>query len=67
MTPTEAKLKVVRDWSKPKNIRGVRSFLSSTNYYRGFVKNFAAMAGTLIDLTRKGVTWQWRPYQWLAF
>ena len=27
MTPTEAKLKVVRDWSKPQNVRDIRSFL----------------------------------------
>ena len=39
MTPTEAELKVVRDWSKPQNIRDIRSFLVFTNYYRRFVKN----------------------------
>ena len=62
MTPTEAKLKAVRDWSKPQNIRDIQSFLGFANYYRRFVKNFAGMGGPLTDLTRKGVPWQWEPY-----
>ena len=58
MTPTEAKLKAVRDWSKPQNIRDIRSFLGFANYYRQFVKNFVGMVGPLTDLTQKGVPWQ---------
>ena len=57
MTPTEAKLKAVCDWSKPQNIRDIRSFLGFTNYYRRFVKNFADVAGPLTDLTKKRVPW----------
>ena len=67
MTPTEAKLKAVRDWSKPQNIKDIRSFLGFANYYRRFVKNFASVAGPLTDLTRKGVPWQWGRYQQQAF
>ena len=63
MTLTEAKLKVVQDWGAPKNVRDVRSFLGFANYYRRFVKDFAAIADTLTSLTRKEVTWQWGPYQ----
>ena len=44
MTPTEAKLKAVRDWATPQDIKGVRSFLGFANYYRHFVKNFVAIA-----------------------
>ena len=29
MTPTEAKLKAVRDWAAPKDVKGVRSFWGS--------------------------------------
>ena len=53
MTPTEAKLKAVRDWATPKDVKGVRSFLGFTNYYRRFVQNFAAIADTL-DIIDKG-------------
>ena len=63
MTPTEAKLKAVRDWAKPQNVRDIWSFLGFANYYRWFVKNFAGVVGPLTDLTRKNVPWQWGPYQ----
>ena len=67
MTPTEAKLKAVRDWGTPKTVKDVRSFLGFANYYRRFVKDFAAIADPLTSLTRKEVTWQWGPYQRQAF
>ena len=62
MTPIEAELKAVRDWSKPQNVRDIRSFLGYANYYRRFVKNFARVAGPLMDLTQKNVPYQWEPY-----
>ena len=67
MTPKKAKLKAIRDWSKPQSIRDMQSFLGFANYYRRFVKNFAGVVGPLTDLTKKGVPWQWGPYQRHAF
>ena len=67
MTPTEAKLKAVRDWATPQDVKGVRSFLGFANYYRRFVKDFAAIADPLTSLTKKDVEWQWGPYQRCAF
>ena len=67
MTPTEAKLKAMWDWAKPQNVRDIQSFLGFTNYYRRFIKNFAGVAGPLMDLTRKNVPWQWGPYQRQTF
>ena len=37
MNPTEAKLRVVRDWAWPKSVQDVRSFSGFANYYRRFV------------------------------
>ena len=67
MTPTEAKLMVVREWSRPQNVTEVRSFLGFANYYRHFVKNFAKMANPLMELTKKDMPWQWGPMQKRAF
>ena len=67
MTPTEAKLTAVREWSRPQNVTEVRSFLGFANYYRRFVKNFAEMANPLIELTKKDMPWQWGPMQKRAF
>ena len=58
MTPTEAKLKAVRDWAIPEDVKGVRFFLGFANYYRWLAQNFAAIADPLTSLTRKGVEWQ---------
>ena len=67
MTPIEAKLKAVQDWSKPQNVRDIQSFLGFANYYKIFIKNFAGVVGPLTDLTQKNVLWQWGPYQRQAF
>ena len=67
MAPTEQKLKAVRDWERPKDLRDVRSFLGFANYYRRFIKNFAAVANPLTELTKKDVPWQWGPFQREAF
>ena len=67
MTPTEAKLKAVRDWSRPQDLHGIQSFLGFANYYRRFLRNFVEVANPLTDLTKKGMPWQWGPSQKRAF
>ena len=67
MSPTEEKLKVLKEWKKPQNVRDVRSFLGFVNYYRRFVYNFAEVAHPLTELTKKGVAWQWGPMEQRAF
>ena len=67
MSPTEEKLKVLKEWNKPHNVRDVRSFLGFANYYRRFVYNFAEVAHPLTELTKKGVEWQWGPMEQRAF
>ena len=44
MTPTDEKLRAVREWETPKDVKDVRSFLGFANYYRRFVQSFAAIA-----------------------
>ena len=58
MMPTEAKLKAVRYWAFPEDVKCVRSFLGFANYYRRFVQNFATITNTLTSLMRKDVEWQ---------
>ena len=65
--PDPKKLEAVRDWERPKTVTQVRSFAASCNYYRKFVKNFAAVAKPLYRLTSKGVKFTWEKEQEDAF
>ena len=38
------KLKAVRSWDRPQTVKGVRSFLGFTNYYRRFISKYAEIA-----------------------
>jgi len=49
----EDKVAGVLNWPMPRMVRDVRKFLELTNYYRWFIKNFAALAKSLNMLTRK--------------
>lgn len=44
------KVSAVRDWSAPKTVRQVRSFLGFVGYYRRFIKNFSKIAKPLNQL-----------------
>jgi len=48
-------------------VRDVRKFLGLANYYRRFIKNFAALAKPLNMLTRKNEKWKWEEVQQKAF
>ena len=57
----------VLNWPIPRMVRDVRKFLGLTNYYRQFIKNFAALAKPLNMLTRKDKKWKWEKAQQKAF
>ena len=41
------KIEAVKNWTTPKTVTDVRSFLGFTNYYRRFIKNYAKVARPL--------------------
>ena len=58
MTPTDEKLRAVKQWETPKEVKDVRSFLGFANYYRCFVHCFTEIAHPLTTLIKKNVAWQ---------
>lgn len=54
-----SKVEAVLNWSPPKNVIEVRSFLGLAGYYWKFIKSFSQIASPLTHLTRKGNSFTW--------
>ena len=54
-----AKVKMIRSWPMPANMKNVRSFLGLAGYYRKFVMDYTTTAEPLINLTRKHANFNW--------
>ena len=52
-----SKLMAVQKWEVPKTVTQLRGFLGLTNYYSTYVKNYAHMAGPLIEATTQAGRW----------
>ena len=64
ITPNEIrmdlkKVKAVRDWLIPKNVKDMQSFIGLANYYRRFVRDFGKVAAPLTNLTKGTVKFEW--------
>ena len=57
--PDPSKIKAVEEFPIPRCTKDVRSFLCLANYYRRFIKKFAAIAAPLNKLTGKYVQFSW--------
>ena len=57
--PNPEKVRIVRDFPAPKNLKELRIFMGLANYYRRFVKGFAHIASPLNALTKKGGKFAW--------
>lgn len=54
LLPEEDKVEKIRNAARPKTKKELRSFLGLAGYYRKFVPNFAIVAKSLTDRTKKG-------------
>jgi hypothetical protein len=61
------KIKAIKEWPTPENVRQVRSFHSLTGFYHQFVKDFNAIAAPLNNLTKKDIPFKWGNEQNQAF
>jgi len=61
------KVKSVQNWPTPRNLTELRSFVGLCSYYRRFIPNFAGIAASLHDLTRKNARFSWGLEQEEAF
>jgi hypothetical protein len=53
------KIEAIREWSAPKNVIEVRSFMCLAGYYRIFIEGLSKIAHPITSLKRNGVKFQW--------
>jgi hypothetical protein len=59
ITMDPEKIEAIREWSTPKNVTEVRSFMGLAGYYKRFIEGFSKIAHPITSLQRKGVKFQW--------
>lgn len=52
VTPDPEKVKAVKEWKIPHDLKSLRSFLGFCGFYRRFVKNYSKIVRPLTELTR---------------
>ena len=62
-----SKIKVIKDYPIPPNVKELKSTLGLFGYYRKYIKNFGAIAHPLTELTKKETIFVWGPEQSKAF
>jgi hypothetical protein len=53
------KIETIREWSIPKNVTEVRSFMGLARYYKRIIEGFSKIAHPITSLQKKGVKFQW--------
>ena len=63
----EEKIRTIKEWKEPTNIKGIQSFLGFANFYQRFIQDYSRITTPLTRLTRKEVDCEWGDEQQTAF
>ena len=61
------KIRTIKEWKEPTNVKGIQSFLGFANFYRHFIRDYSKITTPLSSLTRKEKEWEWGDKQQEAF
>jgi hypothetical protein len=53
------KIRAIMEWSIPKDVADIRSFMGITRYYRRFIEGFSKIAYPITSLQKKGTKFNW--------
>lgn len=54
-----SKVKAVKDWLIPQNVKELQSFLGFCNYYRKLIHQYSKIAYPMLQLARKKIEFEW--------
>ena len=65
-------IEAIKNWTTPKNVIEVRSFMGIVGYYRRFIEAFSKVAHAITSFQRKGIKLEWtskceESFQWLKY
>ena len=53
------KVKYIMEWSGPKNVYDIRSFMGIMGYYMKFIEGFSKIAYPITSLEKKAIKFEW--------
>ncbi len=65
--PDQDKIKVIQELTSPTSVKGVRSSIGMTSYYRHYIPDYAKIAYPLTRLTQKHVPFEWNDEKQRSF
>ena len=65
--PDPEKVRAVKDFPRPTDVRSTQSFIGLCSYYRKFIRNFAEIARPITSLTKTSVPFVWDTDQETSF
>ena len=63
----DEKVKAIREWPEPKNLKEVQAFLGFANFYRRFIQGYSKICTPLTKMTKKEQPFHWECEQREAF
>ena len=63
----EEKIRTIKVWKEPTNVKGIQSFLGFAKFYRRFIRDYSKIMTPLSSLTRKEKGWEWSDKQQEGF